>query len=61
MSDQEIASKRAAANGADEPPEQDGVATVETYDVDGATVFYDAENPLAWLEASDPVRLSDRA
>ncbi|MFW5978056.1 MAG: DUF7331 family protein [Halohasta sp.] len=41
--------------------EPDGVATVESYEVDGGVVFYDAENPLAWVETSQTVMLSDLA
>ena len=61
MSDQDVSGERAEANGDDEPPAQEVAATVEAYDVDGATVFYDAENPLAWMEASVAVRLRDHA
>jgi hypothetical protein len=35
-----------------ERPEQTAVETVEAYDVDDGVVFYDAENPLAWLRAT---------
>ena len=38
-----------------------GVATVESYEVDGGVVFYDAENPLAWVETSQAVTLTDLA
>jgi len=38
-----------------------GVATVESYEVDGGVVFYDAENPLAWVETTRAVSLSDLA
>lgn len=33
--------------------------TVETYEADGSVVFYDAEQPLAWIEASTAVALAD--
>ena len=39
--------------------ETDGVDTVERYEIDGGTVFYDAKNPLAWMEATRTVRLSE--
>ncbi|WP_138006919.1 DUF7331 family protein [Halalkalirubrum salinum] len=38
-----------------------GETTVETYDVENGVVFYDAQNPLAWLESSSVVRLKDYA
>ncbi|QZY00089.1 DUF7331 family protein [Halobaculum rubrum] len=37
----------------------EAVETVEAYEDDGRTVFYDAENPLAWVEASEAVTLAD--
>jgi len=39
----------------------DGIATVESYEVDGGVVFYDAENPLAWVETTEAVTLSELA
>lgn len=35
------------------------VDTVEAYEDDGNVVFYDAENPLAWVEASLAIDLGD--
>ena len=32
---------------------------IETYEVDDGVVFFDAQNPLAWVEASQTVRLAD--
>jgi hypothetical protein len=43
------------------PALPDGVATTESYEDDGAVVLYDAENPLAWVEADDAVSLSRMA
>jgi len=34
-------------------------AEVEAYEDDGNVVFFDAANPLAWVEASRTVRLAD--
>ena len=45
----------------DAPTEPEGVATVESYEVDGGVVFYDAENPLAWVETTRAVKLSELA
>ena len=48
--------------GASHPEaETDGVETIETYDTDDGVVFYDAENPLAWLQTSATVLLEDVA
>ena len=49
----------------DSPSERSGaspeeaVETVEAYEDDGQTVLYDAENPLAWVEAGTAVSLAD--
>lgn len=42
-------------------PSPDGVESIETYETDGGVVLYDAENPLAWVESADPLRLDDCA
>jgi len=34
-------------------------AGVEAYEDDGNVVIFDAANPLAWVEASQTVRLAD--
>ncbi|XVH30766.1 DUF7331 family protein [Haloferacaceae archaeon DSL9] len=39
--------------------EPDSVASVESYRIDGGVVFYDAFNPLAWVETTQTVRLAD--
>lgn len=38
---------------------RDAPEAIEVYEDDGQTVFFDGENPLAWLEASHTVTLSD--
>jgi len=40
--------------------EASGLAAVESYEVDGGIVFYDPQNPLAWVEATGTVSLADR-
>ena len=40
--------------------EASGLGAVESYEVDEGVVFYDPQNPLAWVEASRTVGLSDR-
>ncbi|PSQ28118.1 hypothetical protein BRD03_04500 [Halobacteriales archaeon QS_9_68_17] len=32
-------------------PEPDGIDSVEAYETEEGVVFYDAENPLAWLRS----------
>jgi len=42
-----------------QPTDPAGAETVEAYETDDGVVLYDAENPLAWLQASDSSRLDD--
>lgn len=37
------------------------IATIESYETDESIVFYDAENPLAWVETSQTLPLKDLA
>ncbi len=46
---------------ADGAPPGSGTGTVEAYEDNGRIVLFDAENPLAWVEATLSVRLSDQA
>lgn len=41
-------------------PTDDGFETVESYEVDGAIVLYDAQAPLAWLRSDRTVDLNAR-
>ncbi|WP_435346006.1 DUF7331 family protein [Haloarchaeobius sp. HRN-SO-5] len=41
--------------------ENDGIESIETYETDDSVVFYDAENPLAWLEATRTFSLRESA
>jgi hypothetical protein len=43
--------------------ESAGAATgsIETYETNDGVVFYDAENPLAWVEANETYSLRERA
>lgn len=60
MSDQdETEGLPAPDGGAVEPPTQAGVDTVEAYEVEDGVVFYDAENPLAWVRASNAVTVRE--
>ncbi|QGA83280.1 hypothetical protein [Halomicrobium sp. LC1Hm] len=43
-----------------EPGLPSAVETTETYETDEGTVFYDAENPLAWLQTDSAVTLTER-
>jgi hypothetical protein len=43
-----------------EPQLPEAIQSTETYQTDDGTVFYDAQNPLAWLQTDSAVRLRDR-
>ncbi|WP_121742686.1 DUF7331 family protein [Natronorubrum halophilum] len=38
-----------------------GTATIESYETDDGVVFYDSENPLAWVETSRTFTLTELA
>lgn len=57
MSDQVDSERRDSTD--DERPESGGSVSVEAYEIDGGTVFFDAENPLAWLETTTTVHLRE--
>jgi hypothetical protein len=44
-----------------EPSEPEAVRTTEAYECDEGVVLYDAENPLAWVQAETAVRLEEAA
>lgn len=46
-------------DGDEDGPER--VAAIESYETEDGVVFYDADNPLAWMEAGRTVRLEDSA
>ncbi|WP_199174848.1 DUF7331 family protein [Halegenticoccus soli] len=61
MSDRAIDEER-GIDASDEPPKvPDGVETIESYETDGGVVFYDADNPLAWMQAARTVPLKECA
>jgi len=37
-----------------------GTETVEAYETDDGVVLYDAENPLAWVEATESLTLREQ-
>jgi hypothetical protein len=37
------------------------MGSIETYETNDGVVFYDAENPLAWVEANETCSLQERA
>ncbi|WP_254529639.1 DUF7331 family protein [Natrinema gelatinilyticum] len=41
--------------------EPEGTATIESYETENGVVFYDAQNPLAWMETSRTLTLEELA
>jgi hypothetical protein len=60
MSDHVDVERRSIAGAASRAGREESVA-VEMYETDGNVVFFDAENPLAWLEATSTVTLREYA
>ena len=44
-----------------DPALPEAVQTTETYETEEGTVFYDAQNPLAWVQSTDAVPITDAA
>jgi len=44
-----------------EPALPEAVQTTETYETEEGTVFYDAQNPLAWVQTDTTVLLNELA
>jgi len=41
--------------------EPEDLASIESYETEDGVVFYDADNPLAWMEANRTVQLDEVA
>lgn len=52
-----------ASNHVDAEPERgdESAVAVEVYETDDGVVFYDAENPLAWIQTDATVGLEEAA
>lgn len=42
------------------PETDESEAAIESYETEDGVVFYDAQNPLAWLKAGKPVTLNEQ-
>ncbi|WP_178916522.1 hypothetical protein [Natronomonas gomsonensis] len=51
----------AGASERPEPVVADAVETTESYETEEGVVFYDAENPLAWIQAGHVLDLDEVA
>ncbi|WIV67621.1 DUF7331 family protein [Natrialbaceae archaeon AArc-T1-2] len=48
-------------DGIDDRSQPAGIETIEAYETDDGVVFYDAENPLAWVETTRTLELEEFA
>ncbi|MFP8953567.1 hypothetical protein ACLI4Z_11415 [Natrialbaceae archaeon A-arb3/5] len=48
-------------DGSEQRGEPQGTETIESYETEEGVVFYDAENPLAWVETSQTLPLEEVA
>lgn len=48
-------------DGTDARDRPRGTETIESYETEHGVVFYDAENPLAWVETTRTLTLSELA
>ena len=42
------------------PEADEAEAIIESYETEDGVVFYDAQNPLAWLKAGEPLTLGEQ-
>ncbi|MFQ3285282.1 MAG: hypothetical protein ACI9TI_002428 [Natronomonas sp.] len=61
MPDTDSSAETAETKGPGEPTVPDAVRSTESYETEGGVVFYDADNPLAWLQADHVVDLDSVA
>lgn len=43
------------------PPETDAARSTESYETSDGVVFYDSENPMAWVQADNAIDLDEAA
>lgn len=62
MPDSDATAEQDSAAGHDVGPElADAIQQTEAYETDEGVVFYDAENPLAWMQAAEVLDLQELA
>ena len=60
MPDPDAKAEQDSAGERPEPVVADAVEATESYQTEEGVVFYDAENPLAWIQSENTVRVQDR-
>lgn len=61
MPEPDTTSKSDSAGDRPEPMVTDAIESTESYETEEGVVFYDAENPLAWIQVDGVVDLTDVA
>ena len=61
MPDPDAGAAQDSAGERPEPGVADAVESTESYQTEEGVVFYDAENPLAWMQAGEVVDLDEAA
>lgn len=61
MPDTDPSAETAETDGPSASTVSDAVRSTESYETEGGVVFYDADNPLAWLQADHVVDLDSVA
>lgn len=61
MPDTDASTDPDRADEPDAPAVSDAVRTTESYETEAGVVFYDAENPLAWVQTDHVVDLDSAA
>lgn len=60
VNDRATGDESRSTDGSDLPEPESSEADIEAYETADGVVLYDAQNPLAWMKASNTVALSDR-
>ena len=61
MPDPDAKAEQDSAGERSEPVVADAVESTESYQTEEGVVFYDAENPLGWMQAGEVVDLDEVA
>lgn len=61
MPDTDTTAETDSAERAPQPAVIEAIRSTESYEVSEGVVFYDAENPLAWMQADHVVDLEEAA
>lgn len=60
VNDRATGDESRSTDGSDLPEPESSAADIEAYETADGVVLYDAQNPLAWMKASNAVALGDR-